>query len=93
MKVKTKFILFLVVLFVEWFFLLFFACRKDELPCLLEVAKSFPGLFLITICYYALCNICYSILFIGDCEKEKENLLNDLKEGEEFFKSKNIKYN
>ena len=63
---------------------------KDNL---LEILYAFPGHLLITIGYYAVCNVCYSILFISDCENEYQELMDQLSEGRKFFESKNIKYN
>ena len=44
---------------------------KDNL---LEILYAFPGHLLITIGYYAVCNVCYSILFISDCENEYQRI-------------------
>ena len=63
---------------------------KDNL---LEILYAFPGHLLITIGYYAVCNVCYSILFISDCENEYGELMEQLEEGRKFFKAKNINYN
>ena len=63
---------------------------KDNL---LEILYAFPGHLLITIGYYAVCNVCYSILFISDCENEYQELMDKLDEGRKFFKDKNINYN
>ena len=60
---------------------------------LLEAVKAFPGHLLITIGYYAVCNICYSILFISDCINEHKELLDELEEGRQYFIQKGIKYN
>ena len=60
---------------------------------LLEAVKAFPGHLLITIGYYAACNICYSILFISDCVNEHKELLDELEEGKQYFIKKGIKYN
>ena len=60
---------------------------------LLEAVKAFPGHLLITIGYYAVCNVCYSILFISDCVNEYKELIDKKKKKKKYFMSKGIKYN
>lgn len=75
-----------------WAILLVFYCSKGESK-IVEVLLAFPGHLLITIVYYAICNVCYSILFISDCVNEHKELLDNISEGRKFFENKNIKYN
>ena len=92
MKIIFRDFLIVLFIFLIWIFALIYApfTGNDKL---LEALYAFPGHLLITIGYYAVCNVCYSILFISDCENEHQELMDQLSEGRKFFESKNIKYN
>ena len=92
MKIILRDFLIILFIFILWVLSLIFAplYGKDNLS---EALYAFPGHLLITIGYYAVCNVCYSILFISDCENEYQELMDQLEEGRKFFQSKNIKYN
>ena len=85
---------FLIILTILNIWIIVVVCApltgKDNL---LEILYAFPGHLLITIGYYAVCNVCYSILFISDCVNEHKELLDELEEGRKFFTEKGIKYN
>jgi len=55
---------------------------------LIEVLYAFPGQLLIIIGYYAICNVCYRILFISNWENEYDDLMSQLEEGRKFFEKK-----
>jgi hypothetical protein len=80
------------IIFLIWIIVFICASNSGNLP-LLEAVKAFPGHLLITIGYYAVCNVCYSILFISDCVNEYKELIDELEEGKKYFMSKGIKYN
>ena len=92
MKIIFRDFLIVLFIFLIWIFALIYApfTGNDKL---LEALYAFPGHLLITIGYYAVCNVCYSILFISDCENEYQELMDQLDEGRKFFKDKNINYN
>ena len=92
MKIIVKDFLILSSIFVVWIFFLFYASKNDN-AALLEAIKAIPGHLLITVGYYAVCNVCYSILFISDCVNEHKELLDELEEGRKYFTEKGIKYN
>ena len=91
-KILIRDILLIGIIFNIWFFALRFALNNNN-NSLVEAIQSFPGHLLITICYNAVCNVCYSILFISDCVNEHKELLDELEEGRKFFTQKGIKYN
>jgi hypothetical protein len=92
MKIIFRDFLIILTILNIWIVAIFYAplTGKDNL---LEILYAFPGHLLITIGYYAVCNVCYSILFISDCENEYQELMDQLDEGRKFFKDKNINYN
>ena len=92
MKIIIRDFILIIIIFSLWVCALFFSSNKGNLA-LLEAVKAFPGHLLITIGYYAVCNICYSILFISDCVNEHKELLDELEEGRKYFMEKGIKYN
>ena len=92
MRVILRDFLIVLFIFILWIIALIYSSSINNLA-LLEAVKAFPGHLLITIGYYAVCNICYSILFISDCVKENKELMDELEEGRQFFIKKGIKYN
>ena len=92
MKVIIRDFIIVLSLFLLWIIALIYSSNIYNLA-LLEAVKAFPGHLLITIGYYAACNICYSILFISDCVNEHKELLDELEEGKQYFIKKGIKYN
>ena len=92
MRIIFRDLLIVIFIFCLWIFSLFYNINKGN-EKLIEVLYAFPGQLLITIRYYAICNVCYSILFISDCENEYGELMSQLKEGRKFFEKKGIKYN
>ena len=92
MKIIIRDCIILAFIFLLWICALIYSSNQEN-PALLEAVKAFPGHLLITIGYYAACNICYSILFISDCVNEHKELLDELEEGRQFFIKKGIKYN
>ena len=92
MRVILRDFLIVLFIFILWIIALIYSSSINNLA-LLEAVKAFPGHLLITIGYYAACNICYSILFISDCVKENKELMDELEEGRQFFIKKGIKYN
>ena len=92
MKVIIRDFIIVLSLFLLWIMALIYSSNINNLA-LLEAVKAFPGHLLITIGYYAACNICYSILFISDCVNEHKELLDELEEGKQYFIKKGIKYN
>ena len=80
------------IIFLVWI-IVFICTSSSGNLALLEAVKAFPGHLLITIGYYAVCNVCYSILFISDCVNEHKELIDELEEGRKYFVSKGIKYN
>jgi hypothetical protein len=92
MKILIKRLILLLSILICWIICLVTFYIKGWNNAL-EVIETFPGLLLITIGYYAICNVCYSILFISDCINEHKELLDDIEEGRNFFKQKGIKYN
>ena len=80
------------IIFLIWIIVFICSSNSGNLA-LLEAVKAFPGHLLITIGYYAVCNVCYSILFISDCVNEHKELIDELEEGKKYFMSKGIKYN
>ena len=92
MKIIVKDFLIISLIFVVWVFLLLYASKNED-AALLEAVKAIPGHLLITVGYYAVCNVCYSILFISDCVKEYKELLDGLEEGRQYFTKLGIKYN
>ena len=92
MRVILRDFLIVLTIFILWIIALIYSSSINNLA-LLEAVKAFPGHLLITIGYYAVCNICYSILFISDCVKENKELMDELEEGRQFFIKKGIKYN
>ena len=92
MKVIIRDFIIVLSLFLLWIIALIYSSNINNLA-LLEAVKAFPGHLLITIGYYAACNICYSILFISDCVNEHKELLDELEEGKQYFIKKGIKYN
>lgn len=92
MRIIFRDLLIVIFIFCLWICSLFYNINKGN-EKLIEVLYAFPGQLLITIGYYAICNVCYSILFISDCENEYGELMSQLKEGRKFFEKKGIKYN
>ena len=92
MRIIVRDFIILGIIFLVWIIaLIYFSNNKN--PAILEAIKAFPGHLLITIGYYAVLNVCYSILFISDCTNEYKELLDELEEGKQFFMKKGIKYN
>ena len=92
MRIIIKDFTIVGIIFIIWTLALFFSLNSGN-SALLDVVKAFPGHLLITIGYFAVCNVCYSILFISDCVNEHKELLDELEEGRKFFEKKGIKYN
>ncbi len=92
MKIILRDFFFILFIFLLWICAIIYSSNIGNLA-LLEAVKAFPGHLLITIGYYAVCNICYSILFISDCINEHKELLDELEEGRQYFIQKGIKYN
>ena len=92
MKIIVRDFILVVIIFTLWICALIYSSNIGN-SALLEAVKAFPGHLLITMGYYAACNICYSILFISDCVNEHKELLDELEEGRKFFMQKGIKYN
>ena len=92
MRIIVRDFIIVGIIFLFWFFALIYFSNSGNEP-LLEAVKAFPGHLLITIGYYAVCNVCYSILFISDCVNEHKELLDELEEGRQFFIKKGINYN
>ena len=92
MKIILRDFLLILFIFLSWICAIIYSSNIGN-SALLEAVKSFPGHLLITIGYYAVCNICYSILFISDCINEHKELLDELEEGRQYFIQKGIKYN
>ena len=92
MRIIVRDLLIVIFIFCLWICSLFYSMNKGNAK-LVEALYAFPGQLLITIGYYAVCNVCYSILFISDCENEYGELMNQLEEGRKFFEKKGIKYN
>ena len=92
MKIILRDFLLILFIFLLWICAIIYSLNIGNLA-LLEAVKAFPGHLLITIGYYAVCNICYSILFISDCINEHKELLDELEEGRQYFIQKGIKYN
>ena len=92
MRIIIKDLTIVGIIFIIWTIALFFSLNSGN-SALLDVVKAFPGHLLITIGYFAVCNVCYSILFISDCVNEHKELLDELEEGRKFFEKKGIKYN
>ena len=92
MKIIVRDFIIVLIIFLLWICALIYSSSIDNLA-ILEAVKAFPGHLLITIGYYAACNICYSILFISDCVNEHKELLDELEEGRQYFIKKGIKYN
>ena len=92
MKIILRDFFIVLIIFILWVLALIYCplTGKDNLS---EALYAFPGHLLISIGYYAVCNVCYSILFISDCENEYGELMEQLEEGRKFFKAKNINYN
>ena len=92
MRIIVRDFIIVGVLFLFWIIALLYTSNSGN-ESLLEAVKAFPGHLLITIGYYAVCNVCYSILFISDCVNEHKELLDELEEGRQFFMKKGIRYN
>ena len=92
MRIIVRDFIIIGIIFLLWIITLIYSSNSDN-SALLEAVKAFPGHLLITIGYYAVCNVCYSILFISDCVNEHKELLDELEEGRKFFTEKGIKYN
>ncbi len=92
MKIIIRDAILLGIILAAWVVALFI-CSNGGYNKAFEAFLAFPGHLLITVGYYAVCNVCYSILFISDCEKEYDEIQNDLAEGKAFFEKKKIKYN
>ena len=92
MRVIIKDFIIVGIIFIIWTIALVCSSKCGN-SALYEAVKAFPGHLLITIGYFAVCNVCYSILFISDCVNEHKELLDELEEGRQFFIKKGIKYN
>ena len=92
MRIIIRDSIIVLIILALWLLALLYPSNIDNKE-LLEAVKAFPGHLLITIGYYAVCNICYSILFISDCVNEHKELLDELEEGRNYFIKKGIKYN
>ena len=92
MRIIVKDFIVIGIVFIIWV-ITFVCASKYDNTVLLEVVKAIPGHLLITIGYFAVCNVCYSILFISDCVNEHKELLDELDEGRKYFEQKGIKYN
>ena len=92
MRILVRDVSIIVLILILWIGAIY-ACNKNQWNTLFAAAIAFPGHLLISIGYYAACNVCYSILFISDCVNEHKELMDDIEEGRKFFESKKIKYN
>lgn len=92
MKIFLKDLFKLAVILTIWYVSLGY-CKDNDYYRAHEALKYFPFHLVVTIGYYAVISVCYNILFIRDCEKEFDELVEDIKEGRNFFKQRNIKYN
>ena len=92
MRIIVKDFTIVAIIFTIWVIALI-CTSNSENKALFDVVKAFPGHLLITIGYFAVCNVCYSILFISDCVNEHKELLEELDEGRKYFEQKGIKYN
>ena len=92
MTILVRDVLILFFTFILWVGAIY-ECNKNQWTTLFEAVIAFPGHLLISIGYFAACNVCYSILFISDCVNEHKELMNDIEEGRKFFEQKKIKYN
>ena len=92
MRIMVRDVIILVCVLVLWLGAIFM-CLKNKNDQLYEAVLAFPGHLVITVVYYAVCNVAYSILFISDCENEYGELMKDIDEGRKFFEKKGIKYN
>lgn len=92
MRIIVRDFIIVGIIFLLWIITLIYSSSSGN-SALLEAVKAFPGHLLITIGYYAVCNVCYSILFISDCVNEHKELLDELEEGRNYFIKKGIKYN
>ena len=92
MKILIRDVSLLIIILLCWIIALcYFYINNMEQA--FEASLGFPGHLLITLGYYAVCNVCYSILLISDCEKEYDEIQKDLADGKQFFEKKGIKYN
>ena len=92
MRILVRDVLLLFFIFILWVGAIY-ECNINQWTTLFEAVIAFPGHLLISIGYFAACNVCYSILFISDCVNEHKELMNDIEEGRKFFEQKKIKYN
>ena len=77
---------------IIWYFLRDYSFKNNYYN-FSEALSYFPMHLIITIGYYAVCSVCYKILFINDCKKEYAELITELDEGKKFFEKNNIIYN
>jgi hypothetical protein len=82
----------LSIILIIWYYILNYLYNSQNYIAY-ESIKYFPFHLIITIGYYAIISICYKILFINDCEKEHQEISDEIEEGRKFFINKNIKYN
>ena len=92
MRILVRDVLILFFIFILWVGAIY-ERNINQWTTLFEAVIAFPGHLLISIGYFAACNVCYSILFISDCVNEHKELMNDIEEGRKFFEQKKIKYN
>ena len=92
MRIMVRDLIMLVCVLVLWLGTVFVSL-KNKNDKLYQALLGFPGHLVITIVYYAVCNVAYSILFISDCENEYGELMKDIEDGRKFFEKKGIKYN
>lgn len=92
MRIMIRDLIILLSILFAWAISLIY-CSINNLTKAYEAVLAFPGHLLISVGYYAAVNVCYSILFISDCEKEYDEIQQDLAEGKAFFEKKGIKYN
>jgi hypothetical protein len=92
MKIYQKDFLKIGIIFTIWFVLRLYALNNNY-QNLAEALKYFPMHAIFTLAYYAVCKICYNILFINDCKTEYTELLDEIESSRTFFEEKGIKYN
>ncbi len=88
MKIIHKDILKLSIIFILW--IIFYLNTHGTIK---EAIKYFPMHLIITLGFYGIITISYNIIIIKDCKNDYKELLNEIKEAEDYYKSNNIKYN
>lgn len=90
MRLLFKDLILFSKIILGWLLVLL-TCIGYKFDSLYEAFKFFPLHLVVTVGYYAIGTVCYKILLIKDCEKEYDELCQDLKEGKGFFTKGRIK--